>query len=153
MNGSGAGGGNIFAIQCAHCHNAGADNGFGGIHGSKINTYVDGNGRVQNARRFLPGLGNVDFVPGDPSFTEAERWEQEAGIAGPGCYTLSTATTSSAKNKPNPTTPEAGGTLNTGSGQMFGTWGACTDHGSGAGTKAGIAGDAFDRTIIRPITY
>ena len=150
MNGTSAGGGNAFQLQCASCHNSGPNNGFGGIHGSKINTYTDAKGTVQNARRFLPGLGNVGFVPGDTTGSEAQKWEQEAGATGPGCYTLSTSTSSTARELANPTTPEAGGTLNPGSGQMFGTWGSCTDHGAGVGTATG---DRFDRTVIRPITY
>ncbi len=56
--------GNIFGIQCNNCHNAGVENGYGGIHGSKVNTYVDGMGNTQKTRRFLPGLGNVKHVPG-----------------------------------------------------------------------------------------
>ena len=56
--------GNIFGIQCANCHNSGVENGFGGIHGSKINTYVDGMGNTTKMERFLPGLGNTKYVPG-----------------------------------------------------------------------------------------
>ena len=56
--------GNIFGIQCANCHNSGLNNGFGGIHGSKIQTYINGIGNVTNHRRFMPGLSNVMFVPG-----------------------------------------------------------------------------------------
>jgi len=56
--------GNIYGIQCANCHNSGMDNGFGGIHGSKSQTYTDGLGNTTNHRRFLPGLDNVMFVPG-----------------------------------------------------------------------------------------
>jgi len=56
--------GNIFGIQCNNCHNSGVQNGYGGIHGSKVNTYVDGMGNTQKMRRFLPGLGNVQHVPG-----------------------------------------------------------------------------------------
>ena len=164
MNGSGVGAANIFQIQCINCHNAGSTQGFGGIHGSKINTYTDGNGNVQKPRRFLPGLNNVGFVPGDSKIkavetgeylTEDQKWEQVAGISNgqAGCYTLNTATTSSAKNKPIPTNPEAGGTLNAGSGQFFGTWGACTDHAGGAGTKTNRTGDALERTIVRPVEY
>ena len=56
--------GNIFGIQCANCHNSGPLNGFGGIHGSKVQTYTDGMGNTTKAYRFMPGLGNVMFVPG-----------------------------------------------------------------------------------------
>ena len=55
---------NIYGIQCANCHNGGPANGFGGIHGSKVQTYTDGLGNTTKVRRFLPGLGNVMFVPG-----------------------------------------------------------------------------------------
>ena len=56
--------GNIYGIQCANCHNSGVNNGFGGIHGSKVNTYTDGIGNTTKHERFLPGLDNVMFVPG-----------------------------------------------------------------------------------------
>jgi hypothetical protein len=61
---SGSAYGNIYGIQCAACHNSGLDNGFGGIHGSKIQTYTDGMGNTSKHRRFLPGLNNSMFVPG-----------------------------------------------------------------------------------------
>lgn len=56
--------GDIFGIQCLNCHNSGVENGYGGIHGSKINTYIDGMGNTQKMFRFLPGLGNTKYVPG-----------------------------------------------------------------------------------------
>lgn len=56
--------GNIFGIQCNNCHNSGLENGYGGIHGSKVNTYTDGLGNTQKMFRFLPGLGNTKYVPG-----------------------------------------------------------------------------------------
>ncbi|GFO60564.1 hypothetical protein GMST_28890 [Geomonas silvestris] len=57
---------NAFGIQCANCHNSGisANNIFGGIHGSKDATYTDGMGNTVKHQRFLPGLGNVMYVPG-----------------------------------------------------------------------------------------
>ncbi|MBJ6727272.1 hypothetical protein [Geomesophilobacter sediminis] len=79
--------GNIFGIQCLNCHNSGAGNAYGGIHGSANDTdwatvkasdliaaagqtkttkgfYVDGMGNANSVQRFLPGLGNVAHVPG-----------------------------------------------------------------------------------------
>ncbi|MGB9080576.1 MAG: hypothetical protein WCD00_04705 [Desulfuromonadaceae bacterium] len=71
--------GNIFGIQCNNCHNSGAGNAYGGIHGSANNTdttpstivagvaggaYVDGMGNTNKVERFLPGLGNAMHVPG-----------------------------------------------------------------------------------------
>ena len=56
--------GNIFGIQCAACHNSGLDNGYGGIHGSKVQTYTDGMGNTSKHFRFMPGLNNTMFVPG-----------------------------------------------------------------------------------------
>lgn len=56
--------GNVMGIQCLNCHNSGVENGYGGIHGSKVNTYVDGMGNTQTMRRFMPGLGNTKYVPG-----------------------------------------------------------------------------------------
>jgi len=109
---------NIFGIQCANCHNSGLDNGYGGIHGSAVNTYKDGMGNTTKHERFMPGLGNVMYVPGTlGGFTGASQvffngstatnggymtggvskdtnWEQRAGSmstgvnAGAGCYTL-----------------------------------------------------------------
>jgi hypothetical protein len=75
--------GNIFGIQCQNCHNSGAGNAYGGIHGSAKNTawkvggvtvqpnaavtggaYIDGMGNTTKVERFLPGLGNAAHVPG-----------------------------------------------------------------------------------------
>jgi hypothetical protein len=71
--------GNIFGIQCNNCHNSGAGNAYGGIHGSARNTntinatvnpsvtggaYIDGMGNTTKVMRFLPGLGNAMHVPG-----------------------------------------------------------------------------------------
>jgi len=71
--------GNIFGIQCLNCHNSGAGNAYGGIHGSAKNTntttattdpsvtggaYIDGMGNTTKVQRFLPGLGNAAHVPG-----------------------------------------------------------------------------------------
>ena len=56
--------GNVFGIQCLNCHNSGLENGYGGIHGSRVNTYIDGMGNQQKMFRFLPGLGNTKYVPG-----------------------------------------------------------------------------------------
>lgn len=58
--------GNIYGIQCANCHNSGtsANNIYGGIHGSVDPTYTDGMGNTTKHERFLPGLGNVMYVPG-----------------------------------------------------------------------------------------
>ncbi len=80
---------NAFGIQCINCHNSGAGNGFGGIHGSAKNTnwtpsataslnttprvvdpsvtggaYIDGMGNTTKVERFLPGLNNAQHVPG-----------------------------------------------------------------------------------------
>ena len=71
--------GNVFGIQCANCHNSGAGNAYGGIHGSANNqntvnqtvvstvkggAYIDGMGNTTKIERFLPGLGNAMHVPG-----------------------------------------------------------------------------------------
>ena len=58
--------GNVFGIQCNNCHNSGttAGNIFGGIHGSKDQTYKDGMGNTTKHFRFMPGLGNAMYVPG-----------------------------------------------------------------------------------------
>ncbi len=63
-NGAGYGFSNIFGIQCANCHNSGVNNGYGGIHGSKVQTYTDGMGNTSKHFRFMPGLANAMFVPG-----------------------------------------------------------------------------------------
>ncbi len=57
--------GNIFGIECNNCHNSGVKgNIFGGIHGSKVQTYEDGMGNETKHNRFMPGLGNTMYVPG-----------------------------------------------------------------------------------------
>jgi hypothetical protein len=159
---SGNGGGNIFAIQCANCHNSGPENKFGGIHGSRIQTYQDANNVQQPARRFLSGLGDWKHVPmgsvntvtntvGVPADT---GWEMEMAGTGEGCYTLSSKTTASVSVASSQN--ESGQT-------MFGTWGACADHGGNpaAGTNVNTGtpnafvsgGDQFERSIIRPVRY
>jgi len=79
----GTDGGDIFGIQCLNCHNSGAGNAYGGIHGSANNTswndgvvthnpdpsitggaYIDGLGNTTKVERFLPGLGDAQHVPG-----------------------------------------------------------------------------------------
>ena len=76
-------GGDIFGIQCLSCHNSGAGNAYGGIHGSANNTswsdgtvthnpdssitggaYIDGLGNTTKVERFLPGLNDAQHVPG-----------------------------------------------------------------------------------------
>jgi hypothetical protein len=161
---SGAGGGNIFAIQCSNCHNSGPDNKFGGIHGSRIQTYPDANGIQQPARRFLSGLGDwkhvpmgsVDTLANTFGVAPATGWEMEKARTGEGCYTLSSKTSNSVS---------VASSTNASGERMLGTWGACTDHG---GTPPGgtsgnpavtnsksyaIGGDAFERKIIRPVAY
>ena len=80
--------GNVFGMQCANCHNSGAGNAYGGIHGSVNNQtlagytiaavtpatagaitvskglYIDGMGNTTKIMRFLPGLGDAMHVPG-----------------------------------------------------------------------------------------
>jgi hypothetical protein len=71
--------GNVMGIQCLNCHNSGAANAYGGIHGSAKNTgwnnyttnstvkggaYIDGMGNTTKVERFLPGLGDAMHVPG-----------------------------------------------------------------------------------------
>jgi hypothetical protein len=153
--GSGNGGGNIFAIQCANCHNSGPDNKFGGIHGSKTQTYPDANGIAQPARRFLSGLGNwkhvpmgsVDTVANTSSVAPDTGWEMEKARTGEGCYTLSSKTTASVS---------VASSQNASGQTMFGTWGACADHGGTpavAGKNYVTGGDAFERKILRPVAY
>jgi hypothetical protein len=159
---SGNGGGNIFAIQCSNCHNSGPDNKFGGIHGSKIQTYPDANGVQQPARRFLSGLGDWKHVPMGSVNTVTNTfgvapdtgWEMEKARTGEGCYTLSSKTSASVS---------VASSTNASGERMFGTWGACGDHGGtpAAGTNVNTGtpntyvtgGDAFERKIIRPVAY
>jgi hypothetical protein len=160
--GSGNGGGNIFAIQCSNCHNAGPDNKFGGIHGSKIQTYPDANGTQQPARRFLSGLGDWKHVPMGSVNTVTNTfgvapetgWEMEKARTGEGCYTLSSKTSLSVS---------VASSQNASGQTMFGTWGACADHGGTPATGTNVntgtpntyvtGGDAFERKVIRPVAY
>ena len=165
--------GNIFGIQCNNCHNSGVENGYGGIHGSKINTYTDGMGMQNKMMRFLPGLGNTKYVPGTlGGFTGTTQrtyssattkkytvtgdvsndtnWEQKAsapaatGFKGAGCYTLSESATAA-------TFEQKGVSVDGGATEpnAFGTWGGCDDHGAAVG-----AGDhGVVKRINRPVTY
>jgi hypothetical protein len=68
--------GNITGISCTNCHNVGKT-GWGGIHGGN-NTYTLDTGTVvENTYRFMPGMGNTNYLPGN--------WSTTSG--GAGCYT------------------------------------------------------------------
>jgi hypothetical protein len=152
---------NVFGMQCANCHNSGLKNSFGGIHGSKVQTYTDANGSQQKAYRFLPGLGNTMYVPGNASGTAAGmgsvsdlNWEvksigttyntaKDAVIDNGGCYTLvpetgpeNTAGQTVAAEAPYSVSPAYEQKDVTGSVNMFGTWGGCDDHRGNAHGKA-----------------
>ena len=159
----GSGGGNMFGIQCANCHNAGnpiTGSSFGGIHGGN-NTYTSGNGITQSPYRFMPGLGNVKFAPNNMDkgavVERTTTWEEQTLTTGSRatCYTLNTATTAPSYNMTNPADASyAAGQL------TMGTWGACTDHGgsSTAGGHAGTSNLFTTRTnalrdLQRPLKY
>lgn len=167
------GGGNIFGIKCANCHNASDNKVFGGIHGNAHNasytTYSGGKNAApttpqtgasvavsRKPYRFLPGLGNFRYNGGDSdnqwmvkTLTQANRQ---------GCYTIngaSTVTRSGARvANPSPTRADASGAnvsalAIAGDNGILGSWGACTDHG---GTSV-FGGRATTRTLLRPLTY
>jgi hypothetical protein len=95
--------GNIYGIQCLNCHNSGAGNAYGGIHGSANNTnttlatvdpsvtggaYIDGMGNTTKVERFLPGLGNAMHVPGTlGGFTGGTVAFKNGSTASGGTYT------------------------------------------------------------------
>jgi len=160
---SSAAGSNMFAIQCANCHNSGAAAQFGGIHGGNI-SYTDGTGVTQKPYRFLPGLSNVKYAPNNhqrndgvttfgPSAPKGQNtpeyttsWEEKTIFTGSRatCYTLNTAASAPAVDMTNPATDSYA------AGQpVLGTWGACTDHG---GSSIG-GGHGGPRDIQRPLTY
>lgn len=196
--------GNIFGIQCNNCHNSGVGNGYGGIHGSANNTnatgknvntiataagvtvnggaYIDGMGNVTKAMRFLPGLGNVMYVPGtiagftggtDTAFKNGStasggtfrtggvnndtNWEQKVGSQtgsyGAGCYTLR-RTTDSAK----PVGTIAGDGTNGQGPSVTGAGGAATDVLDTWGAcddhnAIPGKGTSMIKNIVRPVTY
>ncbi|HBA89815.1 MAG TPA: hypothetical protein DCZ75_18045, partial [Geobacter sp.] len=74
ISGRVTGDGSITGMACSTCHNSGAT-GWGGIHGGN-GTYVDGGGASQNTYRFMPGMGNAKYRPGD--------WTAASAT---GCYT------------------------------------------------------------------
>jgi hypothetical protein len=95
--------GNIYGIQCLNCHNSGAGNAYGGIHGSANNSnttlatvdpsvtggaYIDGMGNTTKHQRFLPGLGNAMHVPGTlGGFTGGTVAFKNGSTASGGTYT------------------------------------------------------------------
>ena len=96
------GGGNIFGIKCANCHNASDKKTFGGIHGNAGNAnYLsysgakNPNGVVTTVNRkpyrFMGGLGNIRYNGGD----SADQWTVKtlAQANKQGCYTLNGAST------------------------------------------------------------
>ncbi|MBJ6727278.1 hypothetical protein [Geomesophilobacter sediminis] len=183
--------GNVFGIQCLNCHNSGAANSYGGIHGSANNTnwtdatgtlhttdasvtggaYIDGMGNTQKVERFLPGLGNAMYVPGNlggatngvasDTNWEQKHWQQTAttvinyktavvtgtASSGAGCYTLGTTTTATNVAAglvgPSQTGPTGPATA------LMDNWGGCEDHSAAQG--AGNHG--FLKRIVRPVTY
>ncbi|OGU07432.1 MAG: hypothetical protein A2075_14140 [Geobacteraceae bacterium GWC2_58_44] len=161
------GGGNIFGIKCANCHNASDKKTFGGIHGNAGNaSYLSYSGAktvdgvvstvARKPYRFMPGLGNFRYNGGDSPEQWTVRTLSQANKQG--CYTLngaSTVTRAGARvPNPSPTKAVASG-ANVSSlaiaddNGILGSWGACTDH---AGTSV-FAGRATTRTLLRPLTY
>ena len=167
------GGGNIFGIKCANCHNASDQKTFGGIHGNAHNAGYTSYSGAKNAApltpqtgasvavsrkpyRFLPGLGNFRYNGGD----SADQWTVKtlSQANRQGCYTLngaSTVTRGVARvANPSPTKADASGAnvsnlAIAGDNGLLGSWGACTDH---AGTSV-FGGRATTRTLLRPLTY
>ncbi len=161
------GGGNIFGIKCANCHNASDNKAFGGIHGNAGNaSYTTYSGAKTVAGvvsavsrkpyRFLPGLGNFRYNGGDSADQWTVRTISQANKQG--CYTLngaSTVTRGVARvANPAPTKATASGANVSAAAiandnGLLGSWGACTDH---AGTSV-FGGRATTRTLLRPLTY
>ncbi|HBG04302.1 MAG: hypothetical protein A2075_14095 [Geobacteraceae bacterium GWC2_58_44] len=166
------GGGNIFGIKCANCHNASDKKTFGGIHGNAGNaSYLSYSGAKNSPPtnptgavsavsrkpfRFMGGLGNIRYNGGDSADQWTVRTLSQANKQG--CYTLngaSTVTRAGARvPNPSPTRAVASG-ANVSSlaiaddNGILGSWGACTDH---AGTSV-FAGRQTTRTLLRPLTY
>jgi hypothetical protein len=122
--------GNVFAMSCAHCHNAGQQN-FGGIHGA-TGTYmsystngldVAGSTKAPNDANKTAFLLNVTqktsyrFMGGESNRynggATADKWESQT-LGKPhreGCYNLSQTTDATHLwNTTNPQTTAAGGT-------------------------------------------
>jgi len=143
---------NLFGMQCANCHNAGPNNLFGGIHGSKVKTYADANGAAQNAYRFLPGLGNTMYVPGSAAGVGTVsdlNWEvksigtvyntaKTAVVDNGGCYTIVPEEGPGGTNADYALSPAFEQTVDQPAAgtHIFGTWGGCDDHRGNAHGKA-----------------
>jgi hypothetical protein len=160
-----AGGGTIFGIMCANCHNSSDNKTFGGIHGNANNaTYTSySSAMVTGAQtlvpvsrkpyRFLPGLGNFRYNGGNSP--NEWTWKTLGSTSRLGCYTLNGRSTSGIVPSSAPTKAKMAGTNVPASAVaddngILGSWGACTDH---AGSSMTGVSDAPGRTLLRPLTY
>ncbi len=163
----GAGGGNIFGIKCANCHNSSDKKTFGGIHGNAGNASYNTYSGAKTASaptyvvsrkpyRFMPGLGNFRYNGGDNTNDWTVKTVSSSNKQS--CYTLNGSSTSTSRTAAlnagtniNAVTQgtDVDGNKYTDNG-LLGSWGACTDH---AGTS--IRGGDHDpgRTLLRPLTY
>jgi hypothetical protein len=117
--------------------------------------------------RFLPGLGNFRYNGGNSAAQWTQRSFQSGAAVKQGCYTLNGASVgagptfrptasptlsarqTAASTPPLPTAGAFGGFVATDNG-IFGSWGACSDHG---GSSVSGVSETVDRTILRPLTY
>jgi len=157
-------GGNVFGYTCAHCHNSGQNNTFGGIHGGSatFKSYST-NGSLASATnpnfvvvqkkpyRFLGGLSNRYNGGGD-----AGKWEAKTVNKAnrEGCYNQSTAAVTApvteGKKKLWSQDGIAGDDAVVQPTGTNGTWGSCSHH---SGTLTSGGGTAPTREFQRPLAY
>jgi hypothetical protein len=153
-------GGTVFGYSCSHCHNAGQNNTFGGIHGGN-STYKSYSGvgtttTLVQAKpyRFLGGL-SLRYNGG----ANAARWESNAKLTTSrreGCYNQSTVANTVTKIKAwgpaawtdgNGVTDDATAQPNGNNG----TWGSCSHHNGVTTSGSGTTPTRFG--VTRPLSY